>query len=200
MNCGVYQGGSRKTCATGWERASASFPEADCKVVTVILQKRISCVCFLKISPTRSSSSFSEIGGERISLARRAVRAARAASHSHPWSQHAMRSSRVPEIFDRACAHLTPASLSTTAMLFLQHGVVNLAGRPPSSMVWSRALRAADPASRMPPNKTLMAASAAARISSTKQWLLKKSLWPDVSLRLLAHLHAIPCLTSPLEP
>ena len=46
MNCGVYQGGSRKTCATGWERASASFPEADCKVVTVILQKRISWCVF----------------------------------------------------------------------------------------------------------------------------------------------------------
>ena len=107
---------------------------------------------------------------------------------------------RVPERFDRACARETLASLSTTAMLFLQHGGVNLAGRPPSSMAWSRALRAADSASRIPPFKTLMAVSAAARISSTKQWLLKKSLWPDVSLRLLAHLRAIPYLTSPLEP
>ena len=36
-------------------------------------------------------------------------------------------------------------------MIFLQHGGVNLAGRPASSMAWSRAPRAADSASRISP-------------------------------------------------
>ena len=58
---------------------------------------------------------------------------------------------RVPERFDRACACRALPSLSTTAMTFLQHGGVNLAGRPASSMAWSRALRAADSASRISP-------------------------------------------------
>ena len=55
--------------------------------------------------------------GERSSLARRAVRAARAAFHSHPGSQHAMWSSpRSRARFNRACVRRALASLSTTAM------------------------------------------------------------------------------------
>ena len=57
----------------------------------------------------------------------------------------------VPERFDTASACRTLASLSTTAMKILQHGGVNLAGRPASSMAWSRALRAADSASFISP-------------------------------------------------
>ena len=47
------------------------------------------------------------------------------------------------------CVFRALASLSTTALIFLQHGGANLAGRPPSSMAWSRAPRAADSASRI---------------------------------------------------
>ena len=50
---------------------------------------------------------------ERSSLARRAVRAARAAFHSHPWSQRAMWSSpRSRARFNRACVRRALASLS----------------------------------------------------------------------------------------
>ena len=95
---------------------------------------------------------FLEKLGERSSLARRAVREARAAFHSHPRSQHAMWSSpRSKARFNRARVRRALASLSTTAMLFLQQGGVNPAGRPLSSMAWSRALRAADSASRISP-------------------------------------------------
>ena len=39
----------------------------------------------------------------------------------------------------------------TTALMFLQRGRANPAGRPPSSVAWSRAPRAADSASRIFP-------------------------------------------------
>ena len=58
---------------------------------------------------------------------------------------------RVPGRFNGACACRTLASLSTTAMISLQHGGVNPAGRRASSMAWSRALRAAVFASRISP-------------------------------------------------
>ena len=90
-----------------------------------------------------SSSGFSI---KRSSLARRAVRAARAAFHFHSRSQHAMWSS--PR--SRASRRALP-SLSTTAMMFLRRGSANPAGRRLSSMAWSRALRAADSASRISP-------------------------------------------------
>ena len=53
--------------------------------------------------------------------------------------------SKVP----RACVRRALASLSTTALIFLQRGGANPAGRPSSSIAWSRALRAADSASRI---------------------------------------------------
>ena len=138
------------------------------KFVTVILQKRISwCVNSENISNEVFFKFFQTLE-ERSSLARRAVRASRAAFRSHPGSQHATWSSpRSRAKFNRACACRTLASLSTMAMMFLQHGGVNPARRPASSMAWSRALRAADSASRISPS-SLTATSAAAFVSSTK--------------------------------
>ena len=84
--------------------------------------------------------------GERSCLAPRAVRAARAAFHSHPWSQLAMWSSpRSRTRFNRACVRRALASLSTTEMLFLQSGGVNPAGTPLSSMVCVSLRLLADP-------------------------------------------------------
>ena len=78
MNCGVYQRGSRKTCATGWERASASFPEADCKVVIVILQERIAwCVFSENISYEFFSKFFRNWEGENFSCPSCPTRSAR---------------------------------------------------------------------------------------------------------------------------
>ena len=118
------------------------------------------------------SSGFSK-NWERSYLACRAVRAVRAAFHSHPWSRHAMWTSpRSRARFNRACVRRALASLSMAAMLFLQRGGTNPAGRPPSSMAWSRALRAADSDSAAFHRLVLTATSAAACVSSTKQWLL----------------------------
>ena len=59
---------------------------------------------------------------------------------------------RVPEQgFHRACVRRALASLSTMAMMFLQREGANPAGRPLSSMAWSRALCAADSWSRISP-------------------------------------------------
>ena len=64
--------------------------------------------------------------GERSVLVRRAVRAARADFHSHARSQHSMWSSpRSRARFNRACVRRALASLSTTAMTFVQRGGVN---------------------------------------------------------------------------
>ena len=66
-------------------------------------------------------------------------------------SQHAMWSSpRSRARFNRACVRRALASLSTTAVMFFQRGGANPAGRP-LSLAWSRALRAADSASRISP-------------------------------------------------
>ena len=110
------------------------FREQLAKIITVILRKRIFQVC-QKLE-------------ERNSLARRVVRASRTRT---PGASMRCGAPRVPGRFKGACACRTLASLSTTAMIFLQHGGVNLAGRPASSMAWSRALRAADSASRISP-------------------------------------------------
>ena len=91
-----------------------------------------------------------EIG--RSSLARRAVRAARAAFHSHARSLHAMWCHpRSRARFNRACVRRALAPLSTTAMMFFQRGGANLARLPLSSMAWSRALRGVGSASRISP-------------------------------------------------
>ena len=66
-------------------------------------------------------------------------------------------------------------------MLFLQHGGVNPAGRQPSSMAWSRALRATDSASRIPLLK-FFDGGKRGRISSTKQWLLIRSSYGQMCL------------------
>ena len=52
----------------------------------------------------------------------------------------------------RACVRRALASLSTTALIFLQRGSANPAGRPPPSMAQSRAPRAADSASHISPS------------------------------------------------
>ena len=96
----------------------------------------------LKISRTRSSSRFSKMGGEKLSCPR-AARASRAAFHSHPGSQHAMWSSAFQSKVKSSRVRRALASLSMTAIMFFQRGGANPAGRPPSSMAWSRALRAA---------------------------------------------------------
>ena len=123
--------------------------------------------------------------GESSSLARRAARTARAAFHSHPRSQHAERSSpRSRARRNRACVRQALASLSTTAMLFLQHGGVNPAGRPLSLMTSSRASRAADSASRISPlsfdgdKRSRMRQFFEAAASD------QKFLWSDAPLRL----------------
>ena len=68
-----------------------------------------------------------------------------------PWKP--ARHVELPRVPEQGSIEPVSASLSTTAMLFLQHGGVNLAGRPLSSMAWSRALRAADSASHISPVK-----------------------------------------------
>ena len=126
---------------------------------------------------------------KRSSLARHAVRAARAAFHSHPWSQHAMWSSpRSRARVHRACVRRTLASLSTTAMIFLLHGGVNPAGRPASSMAWSRALLATDSASRISP---LRLDGDSMRQFYEAVAFDQKFLWSDASLRLLADLTTV---------
>ena len=133
--------------------------------------------------------------GERSFLARRAVRAARAAFHSHPGSQHAMWSSpRSRARFNRACVRRALASLSTTATLFLQDGGVNPAGRPHSSMAWSRAQRAADSASRISPSSFDGDKRGRMRQFSEEMAFDQKFLWSDASLRLLADPRATPYL------
>ena len=63
-------------------------------------------------------------------------------------NQHAMWSSpRSGARFNRACVRRALASLSTTALIFLQRG----GAKPPTSMAWCRASCAADSASRIPP-------------------------------------------------
>ena len=90
--------------------------------------------------------------------------------------------------FNRACVRRALASLSTTAMMFLQRGGANPAGRPHSSMAWSRALRAADSASRI---STL---SFDGDKRGRKWQFCEAAAFSDVSLRLPAHPRAIPYL------
>ena len=131
--------------------------------------------------------------GERKYLLRRAMRAARAAFHSHTRSQHAMWSSPCSRArFNRACVRRALASLSTTVVLFLQHGGVNPAGRPLSLMAWSRALRAADSASRISPLSFDGDKRGRMRQFYEAVAFDQKFLWSDASLRLLAHPRAAP--------
>ena len=136
------------------------FREQIAEVVTVILQERTPwCVsfetCHNKIMGVTGSvakhrirrrererwrrlaaflQASRQILGEKFSCPSCRARS-RAAFHSHPWSQHAIWSSpRSRARFNRACVRRALASLSTTAMLFLQHGGVNPAGGPASSM------------------------------------------------------------------
>ena len=96
--------------------------------------------------------------------------------------------------FNRACVRRALASLSTTAMLFLQHGGVNPAGRPLSSMAWSCVLRAADSASRISPLSFDGDKRGRMRQFYEAVASEQKFLWSDVLLRLLADPRAVPHL------
>ena len=96
--------------------------------------------------------------------------------------------------FNRACVRRALASLSTTAMLFLQHGGVNPAGRPLSSMALSGALRAADSASRISPSSFDGDKRGRMRQFCDAVAFDQKFLWSDASLRLLADPRATPHL------
>ena len=110
-----------------------------------------------------------------------------AAFHSHTRIQHAMWSSSCSRArFNRAHVRRALASLSTTAMMFLQRGGANPAGRPLSSMAWSRALRAADSASRISPLSFDGDKRGRMRQFCEAVAFDQKFLWSDVSLRLLA--------------
>ena len=124
---------------------------------------------------------------ERSSLAHRA------AFHSHPRSQNAMWSSpRSRARFNRACVRRALASLSTTAMLFLQRGGMNPSGRPLSPMAWSRALHASGSASRISPLSFDGDKRGRRRQFYEAVAFDQKFLWSDVSLRLLADPRAVP--------
>ena len=137
------------------------------EVVTVILQKRISrCVNSENLSKVGLLQVFQKLW-ERSSLARRAVQP----STLTLWSQHAMWSSpRSRKVQQSLCA-------SSSGVVINDGDDTPLAWRCESCRQSSlvdgvvRALRAADPASRISPS-SLTATSAAAFVSSTKQWLL----------------------------
>ena len=134
---------------------------------------------------------------ERNSLARRAVRAARAAFHSHTRSQHAMWSSpRSRARFNPACVRRALASLSTTAMLFFQHGCESCRQTTLVDGVVPRSARrglgeprSADSASRISPLSFEGDKRGHEAVAFDQ-----KFLWSDASLRLLADPRANPYL------
>ena len=71
---------------------------------------------------------------------------------------------------------------------------MNLAGRPPLSMAWSRALRAADSASRISPLNFHGGKRGRTHQFCEAVAFDQEFSWSDVSLRLLADLRAIPYL------
>ena len=95
--------------------------------------------------------------------------------------------------FNRACVRRALASLSTTAMMFLQQEV-RILQADHSSMAWSRALRAADSASRISPFSFDGDKRGRMRQFYESVVFFLKFLWSDTSLRLLADPSAIPYL------
>ena len=93
---------------------------------------------------------------------------------------------------NQACVRRALASLPTMAMLFLQRGGVNPAGRPLSPMAWSRALRPADSASRISPSSFDGDKRGRMRQFYEAVAFDHKFLWADVTLRLLADPRAVP--------
>ena len=91
--------------------------------------------------------------------------------------------------FNRACVRRALASLSTTALIFLQRGGANPAGKPPTSMAWCRASRAADSASRIPPlsfdgdKRGRMRQFHEAVVSCIPQKVCPQLSWHDFSVR-----------------